>query len=140
MIPTGFEGEDNKYDEYIIIETKVVDDEGIETIIKTIERVGTWEVDLSEYAKKAEIEDLNQRTDKLDETVYGYVNGAGEEIPGLTQLMAVATNEITILTQRADKVDKNLTEGLQSINAQIIKLNERVDKADGKIIALEKTV
>ena len=140
MIPTGFEGEDNKYDEYIIIETKVVDDEGIETVIKTIERVGTWEVDLSEYAKKAEIEDLNQRTDKLDETVYGYVNEAGEEIPGLTKLVAVATKEIAILTQRADKVDKNLLEGLKAVNTQIITLNERADKADGKIIALEKTV
>jgi hypothetical protein len=54
--------------------------------------------------------------------------------------MAVATKEIAILTQRADKVDKNLIEGLKSVNAQIITLNERADKADGKIIALEKTV
>lgn len=40
MVPTGFIAEDNKYYEYIIIET---DGE------KKIERVGSWEVDLSDY-------------------------------------------------------------------------------------------
>ena len=140
MIPTGFEGEDNKYDEYIVIETKVVDDEGIETVIKTIERVGTWEVDLSEYAKQSDVIILQKEVGQLNNTIYGHVSEAGEEIPGLSQLMAVATKEIAILTQRADKVDKNLIEGLKSVNSQIVKLNERADKADGKIIALEKTV
>ena len=140
MIPIGFEGEDNKYDEYIVIETKEVYDEGIETVIKTIERVGTWEVDLSEYAKKADVDVIEEKLDSLNNTVYGYTNEDGEELPGLTQLMAVAAKEITILTQRADKVDKNLTEGLKAVNTQIITLNERADKADGKIIALEKTV
>ena len=140
MIPTGFEGEDNKYDEYIVIETKVIDDEGIETVIKAIERVGTWEVDLSEYDKKDDVDAIGGKLDSLNNTVYGYTNEDGEELPGLTQLMAAATKEITILTQRADKVDKNLTEGLKAVNAQIITLNERADKVDGKIIALEKTV
>ena len=140
MVPTGFEGEDNKYDEYIIIETKVVDDEGIETIIKALERVGTWEVDLDEYAKQSDVIILQKAVGQLNNTIYGYINEVGEEIPGLTQLIAVATKEIAILTQRADKVDQNLTEGLESVNAQIIKLNERADKADGKIIALEKAV
>jgi hypothetical protein len=140
MIPTGFEDEDNKYDEYIVIETKVVDDEGIETVIKAIERVGTWEVDLSEYAKKDDVNAIGGKLDSLNNTVYGYTNEDGEELPGLTQLMAAATKEITTLTQRADKVDKNLTEGLKAVNAQIITLNERADTVDGKIIALEKTI
>jgi hypothetical protein len=60
MIPSGLEEDDNKYYEYIVIETKIVDEEGIETLIKSIERVGSWSVDLSDYAK---ISDLNQKAD-----------------------------------------------------------------------------
>ena len=140
MVPTGFEGEDNKYDEYIVIETKIVDDEGIETIIKAVEQVGTWEVDLSQYATKTEIENLDQRVGKLDEIIYGYVNEAGEEIPGLTNLMAVANKEIAVLTQRADKADKNIIDGFKAVDAKILTLNERADKADNKIIALEDNI
>lgn len=148
MIPTGFEGEDNKYDEYIIIETKVVDDEGIETVIKTIEKVGTWEVDLSQFATKEEVENLDRGFKELDRrvgnlekiVVDGYTDEAGEEIPGLTKLMAVANKEITILTQRADKADKNITEGFKAVNAKILTLNERADKADSKIIALQDNI
>lgn len=42
MVPTGFQYEDDKYDEYVVID-------GI------IEKVGSWEVDLSNYATKDEI-------------------------------------------------------------------------------------
>ena len=49
----------------------------------------------------------------------------------------MAAEEITILTQRADKVDKNLTEGLKAVNTQISTLNERVDTVDSRIEAFE---
>lgn len=42
MVPTGFQYEDDKYDEYVVID-------GI------VEKVGSWEVDLSNYATKDEI-------------------------------------------------------------------------------------
>lgn len=42
MIPTGLQYEDDKYDEYVIIE-------GV------LEKVGSWEVDLKDYALKDEI-------------------------------------------------------------------------------------
>ena len=57
MVPSGLEEADNKYYEYIVIETKVVDGEGIETVLKSLERVGSWEVDLDDYATKQHIED-----------------------------------------------------------------------------------
>jgi hypothetical protein len=50
MIPSGLEEDDNKYYEYIVIETNVVD-----IPIKTIEKVGSWEVDLSDYAKASDL-------------------------------------------------------------------------------------
>lgn len=43
MVPTGLQAEDDKYDEYIVID-------GI------VEKVGSWEVDLSDYAKKTDLD------------------------------------------------------------------------------------
>ena len=43
MVPTGLAEDDDKYDEYIVIEG-------------AIEKVGSWEINLSDYAKKAELE------------------------------------------------------------------------------------
>jgi hypothetical protein len=50
MVPTGLQLEDDKYDEYIVIN-------GV------VEKVGSWEVDLSNYATKAE---LDNKVDKDD--------------------------------------------------------------------------
>ena len=46
MIPTGLEEDSSKYNEYLI-----VDIDGM----KAIEKVGSWEVDLTDYVKKEEI-------------------------------------------------------------------------------------
>lgn len=43
MAPTGLQAEDDKYDEYMVID-------GI------VEKVGSWEVDLSDYAKKSDLD------------------------------------------------------------------------------------
>lgn len=52
MIPSGLEDEANKYYEYIILE--LFDSEGISTG-KIVEKIGSWEVDLSTYATKASL-------------------------------------------------------------------------------------
>jgi hypothetical protein len=62
MVPSGLEAEDNKYYEYIIIVTDIVDSEGI--LIsqdKKVEKVGSWEVDLKDYATKQHVEDYYVR-------------------------------------------------------------------------------
>jgi hypothetical protein len=46
MIPTGLEEDSNKYNECIIVNI-----DGM----KAIEKVGSWEVDLTNYVKKEEI-------------------------------------------------------------------------------------
>lgn len=56
MIPTGLL--ENKYDEYIIV--TITDNEGIET--RLVEQVGSWNVDLADYAKKT---DLESKVDKV---------------------------------------------------------------------------
>jgi hypothetical protein len=43
MVPTGLQEDDDKYDEYIVVDG-------------FIEKVGSWEVDLKDYAKKTDLE------------------------------------------------------------------------------------
>lgn len=52
MVPTGLEEDSDRYDEYMVI--SVTDSEGITT--QYPEKVGSWEVDLSDYAKTADVE------------------------------------------------------------------------------------
>lgn len=52
MVPSGITGDDNKYYEYIVIE-EIVE----EQTIRKLEKVGSWEVDLSEYAKITEVDE-----------------------------------------------------------------------------------
>ena len=69
MAPSGLQDDDNKYYEYVVID-------GI------IEPVGSWEVDLSAYAKTA---DVNEALKKKVDVVYYTVekeDGTTEQIPG----------------------------------------------------------
>ena len=59
MVPTGLQYDDDKYDEYIVIEYMGQDEDGQEAIIRQVERVGSWEVDLSNYAKIADLNALS---------------------------------------------------------------------------------
>ena len=65
MVPTGLTLADNRYDEYMIL--PVIDEDGVE--IQAIERVGTWEIDLSDYVKKSEIVDLYSQIAVLQERI-----------------------------------------------------------------------
>lgn len=62
MVPTGLENDSNRYDEYMVI--ILADADNIET--RFIEKVGSWEVDLSDYAKTA---DVNTALDKKVDAV-----------------------------------------------------------------------
>ena len=70
MVPTGLEADDDKYDEYMVID-------GV------IEKVGSWEVDLSNYATKS---DLDKKVDKKD----GYGLVLDTEIAKLSTVKANA--------------------------------------------------
>ena len=50
MVPSGLEEDDNKYYEYVVLEA--------EDGTRTIERVGSWEVNLDAYALKSSVEEL----------------------------------------------------------------------------------
>lgn len=51
MVANGLEDDDNKYYEYIVIEVS----DGDEGTVRQVEQVGNWSVDLSDYAKTADV-------------------------------------------------------------------------------------
>lgn len=51
MVANGLEDDDNKYYEYIVIEVS----DGDEETVRQVEQVGNWSVDLSDYAKTADV-------------------------------------------------------------------------------------
>ena len=66
MVPTGLQYDDDKYDEYIVIN-------------KTIEKVGSWEVNLDNYATK---DDLNEKVNK-DENARLMTIAEGEKLAAI---------------------------------------------------------
>lgn len=61
MVPTGLQADDDKYDEYMVIEYDGIDEETGEAVkIRKVERVGSWEVDLKDYATVKDLNDLTQ--------------------------------------------------------------------------------
>lgn len=66
MVPTGLQYEDDKYDEYIVVN-------------KTIEKVGSWEVNLDNYATK---DDLNEKVNK-DENARLMTIAEGEKLAAI---------------------------------------------------------
>jgi hypothetical protein len=65
MVPTGLQEDSDKYDEYIVVE-------GV------AEKVGSWEVDLSDYAKTSAVNDaLDKKIDKAEG--YGLISDSDLE-------------------------------------------------------------
>jgi hypothetical protein len=63
MVPTGLQEDDDKYDEYVVL--IITDDDNVET--KVLEKVGSWEVDLSGYAKTTYVNDeLAKKVDVVE--------------------------------------------------------------------------
>lgn len=126
MVPTGFQAEDNKYNEYVVID-------GI------IEKVGTWEVELSDYAKYDDvIELLNKKIDKSDtdrlitqqeiEKLKNIVEGAEKNyISSVSSDFSVVEGNLSLNIISQDKVS-NLTQSLDNINQS---LNNKVEKEIG---------
>lgn len=91
MVPTGLQQDDDKYDEYVVID-------GL------LEKVGSWEVDLSNYATKKDVNDLAQTVtdnkDELDQKILNLQTDLEDEVKRATA--AEAANAANI-EKKADK-------------------------------------
>ena len=105
MVPTGLQADDDKYDEYMVIEYDGTDEETGEAIkIRKVERVGSWEVDLKDYATVKDLNDLSDVVENnqiaVDEALSDLEDAiAAEEERALAAEQANATE----IAKKADK-------------------------------------
>lgn len=100
MVPTGLQMDDDKYDEYIVIEYTGIDEEtDEEVLIRQVERVGSWEVDLSGYAKN---DDLNNLAQVVAGNKAAAEQAIANEVARATAAEEANANEIA---KKADKAE-----------------------------------
>lgn len=108
MVPTlsDFENEYNKYDEYIVIETDVIDPDDSTRKLRIVEYVGSWDVDLSEYATKEELKNYIKNPTDGSRLI------SQQEITRLadtyTKTEGITTNDISDLDQWGSSLIQNI--------------------------------
>ncbi len=161
MIPTdlSYVAVDDRYDEYIIIETEGTDEVGNSTTTRTIEKVGSWEVDLSDYVKSETLDDYALKTEVEDVantvTTLGNIvntnktdieNALAEEVTRAQVAEAANAANIQTVSNTANEALETANEALEKANSaqdgvgQIrIDIKDRLLTDDDKI-KLEKLV
>lgn len=131
MVPNGLIEEANKYDEYIVIEE--FDSDNI-LIGNHIEKVGSWEVDLTEYAKKDDLKDYI--IDPKDESKL-MTKAEAEKLNALNE----KAEENVINEVSSDfTIDENRKLNLNNLSQEkIIGLSEslanKFDRSEGQLIS-----
>lgn len=117
MVPTGLDTENNKYNEFIVIEYLV---DGAPT--RVLEKVGSWEVNLDNYYTKDEINNL-----LFVKSVDGnfIVNGDGQLSLNPNVGRLITQDEISALQRIIDGEFDNF---IKSVNTDIFSVN-----VDGKL-------
>lgn len=143
MVPSGLEHDDNKYYEYIVVEGK-------------LEKVGDWEVDLSGYYTKSEVDD------KIAKAVEGATGGeSAASVKAALEAYKTANDARIDTAEKAIKalqgveaeknfinsVDDNFTVGVDRklvLNdipaAKVTGLQDTIDGINGKIQTIESNV
>ena len=110
MIPSGLQEDDNKYYEWILID-------GV------FEQVGSWEVDLKNYATKDDVNAVDTKVNTLTQTVTDNKNALDEDISDLQQQI---TDEIA----RAQEAEEaNAAEIAKKANAADVYTKSETDSA-----------
>lgn len=118
MVPNGFEENDDKYDEYIILEE--TDSEGIK--IRYIEKVGSWEVDLKDYVKQVDLEKsyvkqepgarliTNQEIEQFSQGERNFIASTTDEfIVDLSRQLSVKQIPMNKITGLPDALDNKIS-------------------------------
>lgn len=131
MVPSGLEAEDNKYYEYIVVEVEVEDDDGELIKAKKIEKVGSWEVNLSDYAKTADVNTaLAGKVDKVDGS-FLMTQAQSDKLAGIQA--GAQVNVIEAIDGTVFSIGENKTLKLNQITVSQVTnledlLNNKVDK------------
>ena len=111
MIPSGLTADDNKYYEYIVVEVEKELDDGTKTTEKQIERVGSWEVNLQDYATTQYVDNNNITLQNNISAVSSRI----EEVAAVAELNVI--NSVSSSFSIDEKNDRQLK--LVSIPAEI---------------------
>lgn len=124
MVPIEGATGSNKYDEYIVITTK--DAESGEDI-RSLELVGDWTVDLSDYATKSEVEVIATTVGNLENSLSNYTT-----LEQVNQAITSATSSLT--DTFVTIVDFNAAVGnLDELLAANQSLVSKVDELDNRL-------
>ena len=125
MVPTGLTEDSDRYDEYMVVEIAGQ---------KFLEKVGSWEVNLSNYVTKADLENgLSMKVDAAPG--YSLISKAEKEkLAGVES--GAQVNIINDVNNSHFEIDENKTLLLKDIPVSKITnlenlLNEKVDSIDG---------
>lgn len=124
MVPSGLKEDDNKYYEYIVIELEVYDEETDSKITaKRLEKIGSWEVNLNDYAKIADVNNaLATKVDKVDGSRL-MTNEEGNKLSSIVDLIKSTDSNFTVSTEGQLQ--------LTNIPNLADQLNAKVDKQEG---------
>lgn len=136
MVPTGLQADDDKYDEYMVIEYDGTDEETGEAIkIRKVERVGSWEIDLKDYATVKDLNDLSDVVENnqiaVDEALSDLEDAiAAEEERALAAEQANATE----IAKKADKATTLAGYGITDAYTKeetLNKITEKITEVNG---------
>jgi hypothetical protein len=129
MVPSGLKEDDNKYYEYIVIELEVYDEETDSKITtKRIEKIGSWEVNLNDYAKTSDVNTaLEGKVDKVEDARL-ITKPEIEKINSIIDLIKSTDGHFTV--DNSGKLNLNNLPIAKITNLEDA-LNKKVDKVEG---------
>lgn len=129
MVPSGLKEDDNKYYEYIVIELEVYDEETDSKITtKRIEKIGSWEVNLNDYAKTVDVNTaLEGKVDKIVDARLMTI-AEGIKLSSIVDLIKSTDSNFTVDAQGQLKLNNLSVAQVTNLAEQ---LNGKVDKQEG---------
>lgn len=130
MVPTGLQDDDNKYYEYVVID-------GV------LEPVGTWEVDLSQYATKTELADTNSQITLVKADVSNittFLNNLTTKVEENTANITINANNIATNASAITLVQTSLEQYKTTTNETISLVQNSISSIESQLNALSSTV
>lgn len=128
MVPTGLEEDSDKYDEYMVI--SITDEDNVTT--RYVEKVGSWEVNLSGYATKTYVDtELDEKVDKVAGSRL-MTNDEG------TKLAEIETGAQVNIIDDVDQTHFNITDKILYLkDLPVSKITNLQNLLNGKVDAQE---
>jgi archaellum component FlaC len=127
MVPTGLQYDANKYYEYIVLKT--VDTE-TEAVSYSVEKIGSWDIDLTDYAKKSDIvvKTIDNSTFSVDESgklilnnleitqINGLQDSLNSKVEAQEGFGLVSLSEIEKLASISENAEENFIKEVDTAN------------------------